>query len=68
MDQIQGLITFLQALIPIGAGARIVYSLMAMAADSEEEHSYRKRIRNALVFVVLAEVISGLLQLVLDYF
>lgn len=68
MEDIQLLITFLLILIPLGGGARIVYCLTVMAADSDEEKTYKVRIRNVLVFVALAECVAGLLKAVLSYF
>lgn len=68
MNRVQELITFLQFLIPAAAAARILYCLAASAMDADEEQSYRVRIRNALVFTILAEVISGIVYIVLSYF
>ncbi|MEG2420825.1 MAG: hypothetical protein RSB55_04695 [Oscillospiraceae bacterium] len=68
MESIQELTHILQILIPIGAGARIAYCLSAMAMDSDEDKSYKTRIRNTLVFVVLAEVAAPLLLAVIRYY
>lgn len=68
MEEIEGLINLLLLLFPIGAGTRIVYCLIAMAFDSEEEKSYRTRMKNALIFLVLAESITYLLRSVIPFY
>lgn len=68
MSEIQDLITFLQVLIPAGVILRTIYCCAAVYANDEEEKSYKARIKNALVFVVLAETISGLLKVIIGYF
>lgn len=68
MEQIQQLITFMLIIIPAGAAARIGYCLVVLAMDSEEERSYKVRIRNVIIFTVLAETIAGLLKVILNYF
>lgn len=68
MSEIQDLISFLQILIPTGVTLRTIYCCAAVHANDEEEKSYKARIKNALVFVVLAETISGLLKVVIGYF
>lgn len=69
MDQIKALIQAMLVVIPIGAAARIVYCLVAINMDGDEEQSYRKRIRNALVFTAIAEAgIGGLLKWATSFF
>ena len=68
MDHIKVLINILQLLILAGGGARIVYCLVLAPVDDEEEKSYKVRIRNILVFVVLSETIVGLLRWAGQYF
>ena len=65
---VQSLIKILQTIIPIAATARIVYCLIVMQLSEDEAPSLKKRIRNAIVFTVLTECISGLLTLVMGYF
>lgn len=68
MNEIQMLITLLQILIGAGAGARIVYCYIMINVDGEEDAKvYKVRIRNVLVFAVLAETIGGILQIVQNY-
>jgi len=68
VDKIKDLIAFLQVLIPIGAAGRIMYCLGVMQVDSDEEQSFKTRSRNVLIFVILAETIGGLVQVVISYF
>ena len=68
METIQGFITLLLILIPAGGGARIVYCALAMTADQENSASYKRRIRNLIIFIILAECVSGILALVASYF
>lgn len=67
MDFIQELIVFFLIIIPIGAGMRIAACFNYMQMD-EDPTPYKKRIRNVLIFLVLAESISGTLYAVLGYF
>lgn len=67
MDDILSVIVLFQILIPIGGGMRIVACLIYMSA-AEDPTSYKNRIRNVLVFIVLAECITSILHVVLSYF
>lgn len=46
---------------------RILFCLLVMAFQEDRE-SYKKRIFNVLVFIVVAECISGILYMVIRYF
>ena len=68
MNEIQMLIAALQTLIAAGAAGRIVYCCIMMNADGEEDPKvYKVRLRNVVVFAVLAETIGGILQIVQGY-
>lgn len=68
MNEIQMLIFALQALIAVGAAARIGYCFAMINANEEEDPKvYKVRIRNVVVFAVLAETIGGILQIVQNY-
>lgn len=68
MNEITQLISFMQILIPIGVTARIAYCFGIMHIDDDQEKSYKVRIRNALIFTVLAESVGELIQIVFNYF
>ncbi|MET0017995.1 mercury transporter [Oscillibacter sp.] len=67
MDDILSVIVLFQILIPIGGGMRIVACLIYMSA-AEDPTSYKNRIRNVLIFIVLSECIGSILHVVLGYF
>lgn len=58
----------LQVLIPIGVGSRIAYCLCQIPLDEENAGVMKRRIRNALIFLVLSEVITQLLRIVKQYY
>lgn len=64
---IQQLVQLLQVLILAGGGARIVYCL-TMRQFVEDASSYSTRMKHTFVFIVLAELITGVLNLVVSYF
>lgn len=68
MEKIKLAIAWLQILIIVGGAARCGYCYIMRGADPDEEHTYRVRMRNVLVFVALSSTIGGLLRIVLDYF
>lgn len=69
MQQVSQLITVLLILLPLAAAARIVYCLIAMSTDhSDDSSSYKRRIRNILIFLILAESIMGLIKVISGYF
>ncbi len=55
-------------LIRAGAAFRVCYSFFRMIATSDETAMYQKRIRNVLVFYVLAESIWIIKNLILEYY
>ena len=68
MQQVSQLITVLLILLPLAAAARIVYCLIAMSTDHSDDGSYKLRIRNILIFLILAESIMGLIKVISGYF
>lgn len=67
MDEILSLTTLFQIIIPIGGGMRIVACLIYMSA-AEDSTSYKRRIRNVLIFIALAECIAMIYRGSLSYF
>lgn len=67
MQTIRDLTTLLLILVPIGGALRVTLCFIYMQMEEDVSH-YKKRIRNALVFTVMAECASGLLRLVMSYF
>lgn len=68
MDNLQQLIHLLQVLIPIGVSCRVIYCLCQISIDEEQAPTYKRRIRNAFIFLILSECLIGLGAVVEDYF
>ena len=68
MEEVKEVIQWLMIVLPVAVVARVVYCLCWIAADSENEASGRQRIRNALVFLVIAEAVTGLLAAIASYY
>lgn len=67
MAELQELIRWLLVILPLGVAARIIYCLCCIPTDSENEATNKRRIRNTLIFFVLAETIAGLLSIIANY-
>ena len=67
-NTISQLITWLQAAIIAGGIVRLGYCLVVIPLDYEESQSYKKRMKNLIIFVVIATSILGILQTVKSYF
>ncbi len=68
MDIIRELSNAFVWLIRIGTGTRIVYCFMKMINNDEEAGIYKKRIRNAIGFLVLAESVLQIKEIIFHYF
>lgn len=70
METLQSFMTFLLILVPLGAALRIVLCLGYMSACQEEHEAaaYKKKALNALKYAVLAEGVSAILTIVINYF
>lgn len=55
-------------LIRVGAVLRVVYCFIRMGASEDEGAMYKKRLKNTLIFYILAESIWELKELILDYY
>lgn len=62
------LVQVLHVLIPIGVGGRIIYCLCHIPLEEENAQTYKTRIRNAFIFLILSETVLGLAAIVEDYF
>lgn len=67
MDDILSFTSLMQILIPAGGGVRILACLVYMSME-EDPTAYRKRIRNTLIFIALAECIGSIFRVALSYF
>ena len=68
MDLIKQMADAFIILIRAGAILRLVYCLIRIGACEEESSTYKKRIKNTIIFYVLAESIWQLKILVLGYY
>ena len=55
-------------LIRAGAACRVVFCLIRMMTSEEEAPQYKKRIRNTVVFYIIAELAFVIKDLVIHYF
>lgn len=55
-------------LIRSGAVLRIIYCFIAMGADEEQSATYKKRIKNTIVFYIMAESIWLIKDLAFSYY
>lgn len=68
MDGITTLVGILQILIPLTAAPRLIYCLIYIAMDDDQAASYKRRVRNLLIFVALSECISGIILTIKRYY
>ena len=69
MDTINEIIHLLRAvIIPLGVTFRVVFCLIKMIYDEEALGSYKRKIRNTIVFGVIAELIFVIQALVQNYY
>jgi len=55
-------------IIRLGVVARLLYCLIRLGAADEEAGQYKKRAKNAVVFLILAESIWAIKDLILWYY
>ena len=55
-------------LIRAGAACRVVFCLIRMMTAEEDAPQYKKRIRNTIVFYIIAELAFVIKDLVIQYF
>ena len=55
------------ALINSGAGLRVILMLIHMAHAEEDRTAYKKKMKNLMLFVILANSITGLVATILSY-
>jgi len=55
-------------LIRVGAVLRVVYCFIQIGIDEEQSSSYKKRMKNTVIFYILAESIWQIKDLVMSYY
>ena len=67
METIEEFINFFLILVPLGAAVRVASCAVYAATNSDEAEHYKKKAKNALIYMVLAESVAGILRLVVGY-
>ena len=69
MDIINELINVLRiAIIPAGVLLRVIFCLIKIMYSEDETSIYKKRIKNVILFGIIAEVILSIKSLIEFYF
>lgn len=67
MDGIYELVALLQILIPLGVVPRVIYCLIYTMIDEDQAATYKRRARNAVLFLVTAECAAGIILVIKNY-
>ncbi len=65
LDEIQ---SALMIIIRVGVSVRVIICLLRMMTDAEQFASNKKKLINVLVFLIIAENINPIKNLILSYF
>lgn len=68
MATIKEMADYLIILVRAGAGLRAVYCFIRMGMNEEETSMYKKRLRNVVIFYILAELSWQLKDMVMGYY
>lgn len=68
LEYLNQLISMLMIATPLLVGARIVQCLINIAHDPDQEATLKKRIKNAIILLILIESGSGIFSIVMNYF
>lgn len=68
MQTIEELSNLLINLIRAGLGFRIIYCCIRLMSAEEEQGTYKRRIKNSLIAVVINELVWVIKDLVIAYF
>jgi hypothetical protein len=69
MDTLNEIINLLKVVvIPLGVIFRVVFCLTKMIYDEDAQGSYKRKIRNTIVFGIISELIFVILDLVKKYY
>ena len=69
MDTLNQIILALKvAVIPAGVLFRVVYCFIKMVYDEEASASYKKKIKNTIIFGIMAELCFVIKDLIVSYY
>ena len=66
--KIDDITTALIILVRIGVIARFIFCMVKLAGNEEEGAKYKKRAKNAVIFLILSECVWVLKDLALHYY
>lgn len=67
MDTINSLSVCMQAIISAGLVMRVIFCAVRLTHEEEEAGRYKKRIKNSLIILVIAQLIFPLKELLITY-
>lgn len=67
MYTINSLSVCMQAIISAGLVMRVIYCAVRLTHEEEEAGRYKKRIKNSLIILVIAQLIFPLKELLITY-
>lgn len=68
MHQIANLLSALLGILPFSVGIRVIICLLRITSDPEQEQLYKTRIKNALLYLIIAETVLTTLYALYSYF
>jgi len=68
MDIVDQLAVAFITLIRSGSALRIIYCFITMAGDEDQAVTYKKRIKNTLMFYIMAESVYVIRDLAMHYY
>lgn len=69
MGILDEIITVLRiAIIPLGVVFRVIFCLTKMIYDEDAQGSYKKKIKNTIIFGILAELVFVILDIIQGYY
>lgn len=68
METINALCTSVQIIISAGLAMRIIYCAIKLTHEEDEAPRYKKRIRNSIVMVIIAQLIFPIKEMLVYYF
>jgi len=68
MDIVEDLALLFILLIRSGSALRIVYCFISMMSDEDQAVTYKKRIKNTIVFYIMAESVYIIRDLAMHYY
>ena len=69
METLNEIISLLRVvIIPLGVTFRVIFCLTKMIYDEDSQGTYKKKIKNTIVFGIIAELIFVILALVQNYY